>query len=174
MNRTRRAVLVGAGTGLAAGLAGCSSGDEDSEDSEDGGDGETAPQATEATATETPTPSVTQIVDEQLRIAEDDYASWQFYVGGRFELNYEFTVTTGSAIDVFVVEHRQFSRYESQQQFDAAVTSEALESDSVSAELPEGTYHLIVDHTPLGRAEPPGGLGKDPVDVEIVANYEQL
>lgn len=170
MVQTRRAVLVGAGTTLAVGLAGCSgSGDGD-------GDGTDDPTATEdaATPTATATPAVTQIVDETVNISEDRYESWQFYVSGEFELNYEFTVTRGAPIDVFVVEHRAFSNYEAQQVFDTVVESVDIESDSVTTQLSEGTYHLIVDHTSAGQAEPPGGLGKNPVEADIAATYREL
>lgn len=173
MERTRRALLTGAGTAVAAGLAGCSGSDDEPEGS--GADTESEPEATEAsTPTPEPTPEIQVIVDETVNIPEDDYESWQFYVDGEFELNYEFTVTEGSTIDVYVMEHRELARYQSEQGFEAAVASEDIQSDSASVELSEATYHLVVDHTSRGRAEPPGGIGKDPVTIDMVANYQKL
>lgn len=171
MDRNRRAIIAGAGSILLAGLAGCSSGDGTADDG--GTDANTEATETE-TPTETTTPSVETIVDEEIHLREDNYESWQFYVGGEFTLNYEFTVTEGTAIDVYVVEHRQLSPFQSQVAFETVAESENIKSDTLSTELPSGTYHLIVDHSVRGRAEPPGGLGSDPVDVQISATYQRL
>lgn len=166
MDRTRRAVVLGAGTALLSGLAGCGG------DGEDGSDG-TPTEATEDQETETQTPTVETVVDEELHLREDDYQSWQFYVDGEFTLDYEVEVLEGSAIDVYVVENRQLQPFQAQQVFDSAVASESVESDTVSATLEEGTYHVIVDHSARGSAEPPGGLTQDPVDVRITASYQK-
>lgn len=166
MDRTRRALVASAGTALLAGLAGCGGGDGG------GADGGTGPSGDTETDTPTPTPSVETVVDDELHLEEGGYESWQFYVPGSFTLDYEFTVTEGSAIDVYVVEHRQLQHFEAERVFEFVVASEGAESDSVTQQLPEATYHLVVDHSARGSAEPPGGLTQDPVDLRITATYE--
>lgn len=171
MDRTRRALVASVGTALLAGLAGCGGGDGGGADG--GTDQGPAASGDTETDTPTPTPSVETVVDDELHLQEGGYESWQFYVSGSFTLDYEFTVTEGSAIDVYVVEHRQLQHFEAQRVFESVVASEGAESDSVTQQLPEATYHLIVDHSVRGSTDPPGGLTQDPVDVQITATYTQ-
>lgn len=176
MEWTRRAILATAGTSIAVGLAGCG-GDGSDGDDEDGagtGAGPTATPEAEDTQTESDVAMVETIVDERIHLREDNYESWQFYLDEESTTEYEFTETNGIEIDVYIVEHRQLSPFESEVAFDSVAESEAITSDAISTELPTGTYHLIVDHSSRGRTTPPGGLGQDPVDVEITATYRPV
>lgn len=170
MDRTRRAVLAGTGTALLAGLAGCGG---------DGGEGGTdtdspTPNATtEDEQTPTATPTAQTVVDQELTLREGGYESWQFYVDSRFTLEYDIEVLEdGPPVDVYVVVNRQLNPFEAERAFDRVASSEGVQSDSVSATIESGTYHVIVDHSNRGATEPPGGLTQDPVDVSIAASYE--
>ncbi len=175
MELTRRGVLVGAGTSISAAIAGCG-----------GGGGQETPQETdepeatattaESTATATPTPGAETFADEEVSLPVGQYKSFRVYHDSEFRLSYEFEVLSGPSIDVFVLKHRQLSRYESEKLFDIAGSTLNADSGSEEFELSSGTYHVVVDNTSAGEAEPRSGINQaeEAVEVQIRATSELL
>lgn len=170
MTLSRRSILAGASTAIAAAVAGCGGGGDEEPENGDGSPETTAEQ----TPTEESTPSAQTVADEELHLEPGHHDSFRVYHDTRFRLSYEFEVTSGPDIDVFVVTHQQLSRYESERLFDTVAGIMDAGSGSEEVELSNGTYHLVVDHTSAGEASPQSGINQEAVDVQVSATSEPL
>lgn len=145
---TRRRVLA-VSAALTAGLAGCSGGQSD-----DDGDSSTT-TADEQTET---------IVDDTLTIAGGEYESWEFSGPGAVE--YDFSVTDGPAVDVYVLSAHNFDFYRDGESIQPEAESEDSSGDQGSTVLGSGDFVVLVDNTDAVGASPPEDDATADVEVE--------
>lgn len=169
MDPDRRRALRLAGTGLLAGLAGCTGGLS-------GGTPTPSP-------TPTPTPPPPDADGDGVPDADDDFpdddrrsrvaASREF--AGDLEkgvwkgfgltydqqgvLSYEVTVESGPNIDVLAIPRDALSAFRNRSSYDLypSMSQLATEAATVETAVPEGRYVLILDNTSRGRAQPGDG-----------------
>lgn len=147
---TRRRVLA-VSAALTAGLAGCSDGSTDNPITNVGG----------TTTTEEQTLT---IVDETLSIAGGEYEAWEFSGPGAVE--YDFSVSDGPAVDVYVLSAHSFDFYRDGESIQTKAESEDSSGDQGSAVLGSGDFVVLVDNTDVGGASPPANGATAEVEVE--------
>lgn len=175
MELTRRNILVGASTAITVGLAGCGG---------NGGDGDTPAETTEEQPATTQEPTQTAaentevaqrtLVDEELDLAVSSFEDWEVYEDSRMRISYEFEVTSGPAIDVYVFNLDQYRNFENANLFESQVATEGASSGSQSVEVSSGTYRIVADHTDRGETDPTGGVDQQGVTVEFQVSVERL
>ena len=147
---TRRRVLA-VSAALAAGLAGCSDGSTD----DTGNDDRNTTTADEQTET---------IAAETLNIAGGEYESWEF--SGPGEVEYDFSVSGGPAVDVYVLSSHNFDFYRDGETFQTEAESEDSSGDQGMTVLGTGDFVVLVDNTDAGGASPPADGATAEVEVE--------
>jgi len=174
-HQTRRAILAAAGTTL---VAGCSSGSGDgggqngiggsgSQDS----DGDGVPDSEDDFPNNPEFSEEIKWIDDVRNIPEDEWLAWELDFDGSTELNYEFTVREGPAIDVIMVTQEEYTHLEEGDRYRYIPDGSVLDSTGGSQTVmpPDGMYRLIVDNSSIGEASPPTNFDDDIARVEIEA-----
>ena len=130
--------------------------------------------ATEEQATATATPSEQVVVDDEIDLDVNGHESYRMYYDSGFRISYEFEVTSGPNIDVFVLSHSELDHYESGRLFETVTESMDASEGSGSAEVSSGTYYVVVDHSEAGEADPQSGIDQEGVSVQIRATSERV
>ncbi len=96
-------------------------------------------------------------IDETIEIPAGEHKAYQFSFPDGGALKYEFTVTSGPAIDVLMIREGEFNYFEQgyQVNYNSAHTVQDNMEGSSSADISEGSYYLTFDNSEMGRAQPP-------------------
>lgn len=88
-------------------------------------------------------------------IEADSARAFELAVQGPIRLDYQASVAQGPDIDVFLMDDQNYQSYQSGEEFTYFDCS-SLGTGSASGvcELPEGSYHLVLDNTERGEASP--------------------
>lgn len=147
---SRRTFLVSGGAVASVLLAGCSSDDS----SPGGGDSQAEGDSWQ------------EILDSRDSVNEDGYQSWSWETDSSVELRWEFTVRSGPAIEVFMMESTEFDEYQAGNRFYAVNDSSGTSgSDTFSVE--GGNYRFVIDNSNAGEVSPPSNLDDDVAEVEL-------
>lgn len=153
-NLSRRNIIGSSATAIAIALAGCS-GDDDQSDTE----------------------SVSiQPFNGEYEVPENEYATTGIFTADSSgDISYNFTVTSGPEVDVYLLTPENLSQYENGQQFDylshttgsspdaAVVGSATVESDT--------STQILIDNTETGDVSPPTNADDDVATVELEAEF---
>ncbi len=96
-------------------------------------------------------------IDETIEIPAGEHKAYELSFPDGGALKYEFTVTSGPAIDVLMIREGEFDYFEQgyQVNYNSAHTVQENMEGSSSADISEGTYFLTFDNSEMGRAQPP-------------------
>ncbi len=92
-----------------------------------------------------------------------------FEDGSPMKITYDVTVTDGPRIDVFVMDNANFQKYESNDDFHYVERASDLDVSSTSKSFTlerNDQWHLVLDNTDKGGAQPPQNLQNDPATVQ--------
>lgn len=184
---TRRSVLA-SGVGVAVALAGCNdtqtgpsdggagtteSGNDDGSGGSSRSDGRSggSDSTSDGSGNDGTRSSGGSLIDSDEKntlIPEDAYEGWTLESSDDFRIEYEFIVRDGPAIDAILFEESELSHYEDGDRFEYVPSASALDStgDSVTADLPAGSYVLAFDNTNAGEAQPPSNFSDDGIELE--------
>ncbi|MEF8800157.1 MAG: hypothetical protein V5A38_01960 [Halolamina sp.] len=172
--KTRRAVLGTSGVALLAGCSGFGSvvgGDSQSQagsDTQDA-DGDGVPD-TEDDFPENSTYSVeAELIDDERRIPEQEWARWSFDFLGETEISYEFTVRDGPAIDVLLFKADEYEHYANRDGARYLTATSVLDAadGSNTGTINPGIHYFVLDNTTWGDAAPSTNVDDDVATVEI-------
>jgi len=122
---------------------------------------------------ETPEPTTQRVeedwVDNNVTVLEDEFKHITWELEESWEIEYEFIVRDGPAVDVFIVADSEFEHFRQGERF--KYYGETLDSGggSDTVTLEPGSYHMVIDNSELVKAQPPSNLDDDPAEVEIQA-----
>lgn len=161
MARTRRAVLAMGAASLSA-VAGCLGGGNNN-NSNGGGDGGNNDDGGDGGGNSGPFPDHTDVNDifferdETIEIPAGEYHDYEINFEDGGALSYEFTVTSGPAIDVLLIRDGEFGYFEEGHKvnYNSAHSIQEDTEASSSSGISEGTFHLTFDNSEMGRAQPP-------------------
>lgn len=160
MVRTRRAVLAMGAAGLSA-LAGCSGGDDNSDGGDGNGNGNGGGGGGGGNSGPFPDHTdVTEIFfeeDETIEIPAGSFTQYEIDFENGGALKYDFTVTSGPAIDVLLVRDGEFGYFKEGHEvnYNSAHSIQEGSEGSSSADISSGTYHLVFDNSEMAKAQPP-------------------
>jgi hypothetical protein len=129
---------------------------------------------------EAPVAEATPLAQGERAIKRNEWAGASFKLEDSTEVQVSTTLTSGPAIDVFVLSEADFNKWNT-------VVSKGQVTDASSFEpydelglvglsasftspwilLPEGTYYLVLDNTPFGGTSPPASRRDDIATVDF-------
>ncbi|WP_154020425.1 hypothetical protein [Halorubrum halophilum] len=153
-NLSRRNVIASTVTAIAVSLAGCS-GDDNQPDTNSINIGP---------------------FSGEYEIPEDEYATTGIFNSDRQgEIGYNFTVTSGPEVDVYLLTPEDVDRYENGQSFnylshttDSPPDAAIVDSVTVSANT---ATQMLIDNTEVGDVSPPTNFDDDVATVQLKASY---
>ncbi|WP_415380839.1 hypothetical protein [Halosimplex sp. TS25] len=157
MVRTRRAVLAMGAASLSA-VAGClGGGNGDSDGGDGGGDGGGGG------GNSGPFPEHTDVTDEfftkdeTIEIPAGKFTGYEIEFENGGALKYNFTVTSGPAIDVLLIRDGEYGYFTDGHEvnYNSAHSVQKSKEASSSADISSGSYHLVFDNSEMAKAQPP-------------------
>ncbi|MCD2199075.1 hypothetical protein LPA44_04070 [Halobacterium sp. KA-4] len=113
-------------------------------------------------------------IDENTNILEDQYYQFSWEWEESWEIEYEFVVRDGPAVDVFIAADSEFTHYEEGERFKYFGDTLDSAGGSDTVRLDPGSYHLVIDNSELVEAQPPSNFDEDPAQVEIKATVRGI
>ncbi len=110
-----------------------------------------------------PFPEHTDVTDlfmeeeETIEIPAGEYKDYKIEFPDGGALKYEFTVTSGPAIDVLMIRDGEFGYFEEGHKvnYNSAHSVQEAKEGSSQSNISSGTFHLTFDNSEMGRAQPP-------------------
>ena len=96
-------------------------------------------------------------IEETIEIPTGEFKEYMLEFPNGGALKYNFTVTSGPAIDVLMIRDGEFDYFKQgyQVNYNSAHTVQESTEESSSAGISAGTYYLAFDNSEMGRAQPP-------------------
>lgn len=109
------------------------------------------------------------IIDDAVRLHEDEYKSWSWNPENGVDLRLDTMVRKGPAMDFFLAKRSEFRSFErgSRFSYEGEVSQMNTTGGDSSGGVPAGDYVFVADHTDAGQAQPPSNFDDDVVDAEI-------
>lgn len=101
-------------------------------------------------------------------IDEDNHVSFSFEANSPVTVSYTVEVTEGPNIDVFVMDNLNYQSYSGGGSFthQQACDDQASSYAQNSCDLGEDRWHIVIDNTNRGGAQPPTNGVNDPAHVD--------
>ncbi|GAA0193803.1 hypothetical protein [Halobaculum roseum] len=117
-------------------------------------------------------PSYSVLLDETSdtrQIPEDEWYQWNFELNEQAVLSYDFVVRSGPAIDAILTDDTEYDQLQEGNRFRYYSEGSVMDDEGgqVTTTLAPGTYHLVLDNSDAGEAQPPTNFDDDIAEVEI-------
>lgn len=150
---SRRKIIASGASAITMAIAGCSE-DDDQSDAE---------------------PTSIKPFNGEYEVSEDAYATTGVFTSDGGEIGYNFTVTSGPEVDVYLLTVEDVDRYENGQDFDylshtTGSSPDTAVVDSATVESDVGTQ-MVIDNTNRGDVAPPTDLDDNVATVQLEAAF---